>query len=48
MYNILDDAFEKRYAVPQFNMNGLIWLESILKTAEKCKAPVIVGTTDKI
>ncbi|MCP3030253.1 ketose-bisphosphate aldolase [Halobacillus sp. A1] len=48
MYNILDDAFEKRYAVPQFNMNGLIWLESILKTAEKCNAPVIVGTTDKI
>ncbi|MFB5661270.1 ketose-bisphosphate aldolase [Alteribacillus sp. HJP-4] len=48
MYNILDEAFEKRYAVPQFNMNGLIWLESILKTAEKCRAPVIVGTTDKI
>ncbi|WP_240733103.1 ketose-bisphosphate aldolase [Jeotgalibacillus sp. S-D1] len=48
MKNILDDAFEKKYAVPQFNMNGLIWLESILKTAEKCKAPVIIGTTDKI
>ncbi len=48
MYNILDDAFEKKYAVPQFNMNGLIWLESILKTAEESQAPVIVGTTDKI
>ncbi|SFQ28357.1 class II fructose-bisphosphate aldolase [Salibacterium halotolerans] len=48
MYNILDEAFEKRYAVPQFNMNGLIWMEAILKTAEKCRAPVIVGTTDKI
>ncbi|MFD2706193.1 class II fructose-bisphosphate aldolase [Salibacterium lacus] len=48
MYNILDEAFEKKYAVPQFNMNGLIWMEAILKTAEKCRAPVIVGTTDKI
>ncbi|MBB6448774.1 6-phospho-5-dehydro-2-deoxy-D-gluconate aldolase [Geomicrobium halophilum] len=48
MYNILDDALKKKYAVPQFNMNGLIWLESILKTGEKCGAPVIVGTTDKI
>lgn len=48
MSNLLDEAFKKEYAVPQFNMNGLIWLESILKTAEKCRAPVIVGTTDKI
>lgn len=48
MYNILDDAYEKKYAVPQINMNGTIWLEAILKTAEKCKAPVIIGTTDRI
>lgn len=48
MYNILDDALQKQYAVPQFNMNGLIWMESILKTAQKCNAPVIIGTTDKI
>jgi 6-phospho-5-dehydro-2-deoxy-D-gluconate aldolase len=45
---MLDEARKKQYAVPQFNMNGLIWLESILKTAQKCRAPVIVGTTDKI
>lgn len=48
MYNILDDAYEKKYAVPQINMNGTIWLEAILKTAEKCQAPVIIGTTDRI
>ncbi|GAB3056618.1 6-phospho-5-dehydro-2-deoxy-D-gluconate aldolase [Salinicoccus sesuvii] len=48
MFNILDDAFDKSYAVPQFNMNGMIWLETILKTAEECQAPVIVGTTDRI
>ncbi|MBN8235651.1 ketose-bisphosphate aldolase [Halobacillus kuroshimensis] len=48
MYNVLDDALENNYAVPQFNMNGWIWLEAILKTAEACRAPVIVGTTDKI
>lgn len=48
MFNILDDAFENHYAVPQFNMNGTIWLDTILKTAEECRAPVIVGTTDRI
>lgn len=48
MFNILDDAFENHYAVPQFNMNGTIWLDTILKTAEECQAPVIVGTTDRI
>lgn len=48
MFSILDDAFEKNYAVPQLNMNGTIWLDTILKTAEECQAPVIVGTTDRI
>ncbi|MBY8909173.1 ketose-bisphosphate aldolase [Salinicoccus roseus] len=48
MFSVLDDAFEKKYAVPQFNMNGTIWLDTILKTAEECQAPVIVGTTDRI
>lgn len=48
MYNVLENAMENKYAVPQINMNGWIWLESILKTAERCKSPVIVGTTDRI
>jgi|SRR5699024_6342715 len=48
MNKILENGFHDEYAVPQFNMNGIIWLETILKTAESCKAPVIIGTTDRI
>lgn len=46
--NVLTNAYKNKYAVPQFNMNGIIWLETILKTAQECKAPVIIGTTDRI
>ena len=46
--NELNKAYLNQYAIPQFNMNGTIWMETILKTAEECQSPVIVGTTDKI
>lgn len=46
--NMLEKAYKNQYAVPQFNMNGIIWLETILKTAQECNAPVIIGTTDRI
>lgn len=46
--NMLEKAYRDKYAIPQFNMNGIIWLETILKTAQECKAPVIAGTTDRI
>lgn len=46
--NMLEKAYKAQYAIPQFNMNGIIWLETILKTAQECKSPVIVGTTDRI
>src|SRR5699024_7875404 len=29
------------------NINGLVWIEGILKAAEKQQSPIIIGTTDK-
>lgn len=48
MVNILEDAMKKSYAVPQINVNGMLWLEIALKTAEKSRAPVIIATTDAV
>ncbi|MFY2153005.1 class II fructose-bisphosphate aldolase [Mammaliicoccus sciuri] len=41
------EAFEKNYAIPQININGLIWIEGILKAAQENASPVIIATTDK-
>ena len=48
MVNILKDAMKNNYAVPQINANGILWLETTLKTAEKCQSPVIIATTDAV
>lgn len=48
MVNILKDAMKNNYAVPQINANGILWLETTLKMAEKCQAPVIIATTDAV
>lgn len=41
------NAFENRYAIPQININGLIWIEGALKAAQESGSPIILGTTDK-
>jgi|SRR5699024_2786498 len=41
------DAFENHYAIPQINVNGLIWIEGALKAAQESHSPIIIGTTDK-
>ena len=48
MQPILHQAHDAKYAIPQINVNGLIWIEGILRAAEKKRAPIILGTTDKI
>ncbi|NJH96499.1 class II fructose-bisphosphate aldolase, partial [Staphylococcus agnetis] len=48
MQPILHQAHNAKYAIPQINVNGLIWIEGILRAAEKKRAPIILGTTDKI
>ena len=41
------EAFKKRYAIPQININGLVWIEDVLAAAEDQQSPIILGTTDK-
>ncbi|EJH4296303.1 class II fructose-bisphosphate aldolase, partial [Staphylococcus pseudintermedius] len=48
MKEALTKAYKEHYAVPQINVNGLIWIEGILLAAEKKNSPIILGTTDKI
>ncbi|WP_426392276.1 class II fructose-1,6-bisphosphate aldolase [Mammaliicoccus sciuri] len=48
MNTFIHKAKKEHYAIPQINVNGLIWIECILKVAEKTRSPIILGTTDKI
>jgi len=48
MNTFIHKAKKEHYAIPQINVNGLIWIECILKIAEKTRSPIILGTTDKI
>lgn len=45
MKEVLNKAFKEKYAVPQFNINNLEWVHSILKVAEANRAPVILGVS---
>lgn len=45
MKEVLPDAFNKKYAIGQFNINNLEWIKSILKVAEKERSPVILGVS---
>lgn len=48
MNSFIQKAKQEHYAIPQINVNGLIWIESILKAAEETRSPIILGTTDKV
>lgn len=45
--NIIQFAKLSGFAIPQMNINGLIWIEGVLKAAENQQSPIIIGTTDK-
>lgn len=45
MKDVLNRAFKEQYAVPQFNMNNLEWVKSILNVAQTNRAPVILGVS---
>ena len=45
--NIIQFAKLSSFAIPQMNINGLIWIEGVLKAAENQQSPIIIGTTDK-
>ncbi|WP_239253698.1 class II fructose-1,6-bisphosphate aldolase [Listeria ilorinensis] len=48
MTHLLKEAQKNSYAVGQFNINGLIWAQAILRTAERLKSPVIIASSDRI
>lgn len=48
MNSFIQKAKQEHYAIPQINVNGLIWIEGILKAAEETRSPIILGTTDKV
>lgn len=43
---MLQDAFEGKYAVGQFNINNLEWTKAILLTAQENQSPVILGVSE--
>jgi 6-phospho-5-dehydro-2-deoxy-D-gluconate aldolase len=48
MKNMLLDAKAGGYAVGQYNINGLQWVQAILKAAEKEQSPVILAASDRL
>jgi fructose-bisphosphate aldolase, class II len=46
MKDMLNKALNKGYAVGQFNINNLEWIQAILSAAEKEKSPVILGVSE--
>ncbi|MBE3595421.1 MAG: class II fructose-1,6-bisphosphate aldolase [Hydrogenibacillus sp.] len=42
---VLNDAVQKGYAVGQFNLNGLEYLQAIVEVAEEERSPVILGVS---
>lgn len=44
--NMLLDAKENGYAVPQLNINNLEWTRYILEACEELKSPVILGVSE--
>lgn len=46
MKKMLEDAKEKKYAVPHFNINNLEWTKFILEECNKNNSPVILGVSE--
>lgn len=48
MTHLLKEAKKDGYAVGQFNINGELWVQAILRAAERLKSPVILASSDRI
>ena len=46
--NMLTKAKREKYAVAQFNINGLLWIQAILESAEQLKSPIILAVSDRM
>lgn len=45
--DLLPQAKAGRYAIPQFNINGYLWIEAIIEEAVNQDKSVIIGVTDR-
>lgn len=45
--DLLPQAKKKKIGVPQFNINGYLWIEAILEAATETNKPIIIGVTDR-
>lgn len=43
---LLTDAMERKYAIPQFNINNLEWTRYILEESNRLNVPVILGVSE--
>ncbi|CAH8718090.1 class II fructose-1,6-bisphosphate aldolase [Paenibacillus thiaminolyticus] len=48
MTEMLQCARKENYAVGQFNINGLLWVQAILQAAEETRSPVILAASDRM
>lgn len=48
MKNMLTQAKRDHYAVAQININGLLWIQAILASAQRQQAPIIVSVSDRM
>jgi fructose-bisphosphate aldolase class II len=44
--DIIKNAYKEKYAIPQFNINGLEWTKYILEEANNNHSPVILGVSE--
>lgn len=45
--DVLPQAKAGNFAVPQFNVNGYLWVEAIIEAANELEKSIIIGVTDK-
>lgn len=48
MNELLPQAKKGRYAIAQFNINGLQWIQAACEVAQKLKTPVILAASDRL
>lgn len=48
MNDMLAQAKREQYAVAQININGLLWVQAILATAQQQKSPIILSVSDRM
>lgn len=47
MTKLLNESKKRKVAIPQFNVNGYLWIQSIIEAAQEEAAPIIIGITDR-